>query len=233
MGFMDTAAIRTETPPASSEASSKRVLEPVERISEVLFGVIMVLTFTGTFSVAEAGRTGIRGMLLSALGCNLAWGIIDGIMYLMGCLAEKGRNLATLRAVKKATDPQKAQRLITAALPALIRPMLSSSELESIHHQLTQLPEPPARPRLRASDWLGGLSVFLLVFLSTFPIVLPFLFVENARSALRISNGVAIAMLFITGYAFGRCTGFRPWLMGIAMVIIGFILVGATILLGG
>lgn len=230
---MDTAAIQTETTPPVAEASSKRVLEPVERISEVLFGVIMVLTFTGTFSVAEAGRTGVRGMLLSALGCNLAWGIIDGIMYLMGCLAEKGRSLATLRAVRKATDPQKAQRLVASALPPLIRPMLSTIELESVHQQLRQLPEPPERPQLRASDWLGGLGVFLLVFLSTFPIVLPFLFAENARSALRLSNGVAIGMLFLTGYAFGRCTGFRPWLMGVAMIIVGVLLVGATILLGG
>jgi len=31
----------------------KRVLEPVERISEFLFGLIMVLTLTRTFNVSE------------------------------------------------------------------------------------------------------------------------------------------------------------------------------------
>src|SRR5882672_10757155 len=92
--------------------SSKRVLEPVERVSEVLFGLIMVLTFTGSLSVAEAGREDVRTMLIGALGCNLAWGIIDGVLYLMGCLAEKGRSLMTYRAVRKATDPQKAQQLV-------------------------------------------------------------------------------------------------------------------------
>ncbi len=46
------------TTPMSDESikSSKRVLEPNERISEVLFGLIMVLTFTGSLSVAEAAR---------------------------------------------------------------------------------------------------------------------------------------------------------------------------------
>ena len=97
--------------------SFKRVLEPNERISEVLFGLIMVLTFTGSLSVAQAGRVEVRTMLIGALGCNLAWGIIDGAFYLMGCLAEKGRDLMTYRTVRKINDSQKAQRLITDALP--------------------------------------------------------------------------------------------------------------------
>src|SRR5690349_23810868 len=106
--------------PDDSLKSTKRVLEPQERISEVLFGLIMVLTFTGSLSVAESGREDIRTMLIGAVGCNIAWGIIDGILYLMGSLAEKGRNLMTLRAVRKTNDPRKAQRLITDALPPLV-----------------------------------------------------------------------------------------------------------------
>src|ERR1700690_2860262 len=103
---------------------SKRVLEPNERISEVLFGLIMVLTFTGSLSMAEAGREGVRTMLIGALGCNLAWGVIDGVLYLMGCLADKGKGLITLCAVRKATEPRKAQRLIADALPPLIASIL-------------------------------------------------------------------------------------------------------------
>ena len=78
--------------------TSKRVLEPYDRISEVLFGLIMVLTITCAVSAAHAGQAEIRTMLLSALGCNLAWGIIDGFFYLMACLAERGQNLITLKA---------------------------------------------------------------------------------------------------------------------------------------
>src|SRR6187401_140899 len=95
-----------------SDQSSKRILEPNERISEVLFGLIMVLTFTGSLSVAEAGRDDVRAMLIGALGCNLAWGIIDAVLYLMGSLSEKGKGLLTFRAVRKSTDPNHAQRLI-------------------------------------------------------------------------------------------------------------------------
>ena len=84
---------------------TKRVLEPIDRVSEVLFGLIMVLTFTGSLSVADAGRDDVRTMLIGALGCNVAWGIIDAMLYLMGRLADKGQSLMTFLAVRRTTDP--------------------------------------------------------------------------------------------------------------------------------
>ncbi len=142
-------------PESSFERSSKRVLDPIDRVSEVLFGLIMVLTFTGSLSVAEAGRESIRTMLIGALGCNLAWGIIDGVFYLMGCLAEKGRGLLALHAVRKTIDPQQARRLIAGTLPPVIASILQPAELETMHERLKQLPEPPERARLHMDDWLA------------------------------------------------------------------------------
>src|SRR5881392_3433562 len=164
-------------PENSFERSSKRVLDPIDRVSEVLFGLIMVLTFTGSLSIAEAGRDDIRTMLIGALGCNLAWGIIDGVFYLMGCLAEKGRGLLTFRAMRKATDPKKAQRPVAGALPPVIASILEPAELETMSRRLQELPEPPKHARLRQDDWLGAVGVFLLVFFSTFPVVIPFIFI--------------------------------------------------------
>ncbi len=218
---------------AEALSSSKRVLEPIERISEVLFGLIMVLTFTCSFSVAGAGRAEVRSLLVGALGCNLAWGIIDGIMYLMGCLAEKARALATLRAVRTAREPAKAQKLISHALPGLIASAFGPQQLEGIRRRLQEMPEPPTHPRLSKADWLGATAVFVLVVLSTFPVVLPFALMRNAMLAQRVSNAIAIVSMFLTGYAFGRCTGFHPGRMGVVMVVIGGVLVGLTILLGG
>ena len=224
--------LTTLTPDETSK-SSKRVLEPSERIAEVLFGLIMVLTFTGALSVAEADRADVKTMLIGALGCNIAWGIIDGVLYLMNCLAEMGRGLTIFRAVRNATDPHQAQRMIAAALPAVVASVLQPAELESLRQRLTQLPEPPDRAHLRKEDWLGAIGVFLLVVLSTFPVVIPFIFMHDAGLALRLSNGIAILMLFLAGYAYGKCVERRPWLMGISMVVLGGFLVGLTIALGG
>jgi VIT1/CCC1 family predicted Fe2+/Mn2+ transporter len=213
--------------------SSKRVLEPHERISEVLFGLIMVLTFTGSLSVADAGRDDIRAMLIGALGCNLAWGIIDGILYLMGCLADTGRNLMVYRAVREAKDPGVAQKLIANALPSVAASVLKPEELEMIHQRLKQLPEPPKRARLSRSDWRGAVGVFLLVFLSTFPVALPFILMGSVAAAMRVSNAIAIVMLFLAGFAYGRCVGRSPWRFGISMVLLGGVLVALTIAFGG
>jgi hypothetical protein len=213
--------------------SSKRVLEPIERISEVLFGLIMVLTFTGSLSVVEAGREDVRTMLIGALGCNLAWGIIDAVLYLMGCLADKGRALQSFRELRAASDAAAAHKILTDALPPLIASVMQPAELDAIRGRLSALPEPVEPAWLSARDWLGATGVFVLVFLSTLPVALPFLFVPEAPRALRLSNVIAIVMLFLTGYAFGRAAARGPWLMGMAMVLLGSVLVGLTMVLGG
>jgi VIT1/CCC1 family predicted Fe2+/Mn2+ transporter len=193
----------------------------------------MVLSFTGSLSVAEAGRTEVRTMLLGALGCNLAWGFIDGVFFLMGCLAEKGRNLVALRSLRQATDAAQAQRLIAGVLPPMIASILQPAEFETMRARLKALPAPPERAHLPKEDWLGAGAVFLLVFLSTLPVVIPFTFMKDVTLALRVSNAIAIAMLFLTGYAFGQITGRRPVVVGISMVVLGAVLVSATIALGG
>jgi len=193
----------------------------------------MVLTFTGSLSVAEAGRDDVRMMLIGALGCNLAWGIIDAVLYLMGSSAEKGKELAAFRAVHEITDPEQAHHQIAGSLPSMVAAVLQPAELEMIRQRLKQLPKPPERARLSTNDWRGAFGVFLIVFLSTFPVVIPFLFFSNVGPALRVSNAIAIALLFITGYAFGRITGRQPWLVGISMVFLGVVLVGLTMALGG
>jgi len=207
----------------------KRLLDPIDRVSEILFGLIMVLSFTSSISAAEEGRAGIRAMLIGALGCNFAWGLIDGIMYLMARLSERGQGILMLRAV----SADEAYRRIADALPEVVSDVLGPEEYETIRQRLKQLPEAVLRSYLPKEDWLGALAVFLLVFVSTFPVVLPFIFVRDPSVALRISNGVAVTMLFLTGHAFGRYAGYRPWLVGFFMVLLGLLLVAISIALGG
>ena len=208
-------------------------LEPVERISEVLFGLIMVLTCTGTLSVATADRMQIRTMLIGALGCNLAWGIIDAGMFLMGRLHEQGRNISILRSVRNSPSPKTAQRAIVNALPPIVGSILPQEQLDLIRERLMELPDPSTYPILTKKDGIGALAVCLLVFLSTFPVTIPFIVFDDARFALRISNLIAVAMLFVCGYLIGHYAGLRRWIMGASCVAIGSVLVLIAIALGG
>jgi len=210
-----------------------RLLDPMERISEILFALIMVLTFTCSFSVAGAGREEVRTLLLGAVGCNLAWGFIDAVFYLMDCFSARGRAILNLEALKSVTCPSDGHRIICQALPPILASVLSDSDLETIRERLNGVRDTPTKPGLSGRDWLGALAVFLLVVLSTLPVIAPFAFIHDARTALRTSNVVAIAMLLLVGYAFGQYAGHRPWRMAFAMVLLGAAMVGTTISLGG
>ena len=209
------------------------LLEPLDRISEILFGLIMVLTVTGSFSVLAANRRDVRNMLLVALGCNVAWGVIDAVFYLLQRFGEQGRGIVALRALHKTTDKVEARDIISETLPPFLASALSPAEFEEIWQRLATVSDPPKRPELSKDDWLAALGIFLLVFLSTFPVVVPFLCLKDAKLALRASNGVAIAMLFTCGHAFGGYAGRRRWLTGLLMVLLGGGLVGIAIVLGG
>jgi VIT1/CCC1 family predicted Fe2+/Mn2+ transporter len=138
-----------------------------------------------------------------------------------------------LRAVRRAKSSEEARRAITDELPEPLALVLSQSETDSLWQKLLELPEPPSGPSLTRNDALRALGICLWVFVSTFPVVVPFLFIAEVQPALRLSNGIAIAMLFVCGYAFARCTGLRPWPTGLLMVAIGCAMVGVAIALGG
>jgi VIT family len=210
-----------------------RVLDPMERISETLFGLIMALTFICSLGVATAGNIKIQTMLIGALGCNLAWGIVDGGLYLLARINERGGKILTLRAVRQAPDPETAQRAIAEALPPELASILPPEQVELLRQKLQQLPEPSGGPRLTRRDWIGALGLCLLSFVATFPVVIPFVFLSDAKFALRVSYAVAIAMLFCCGYAFGVHSGIKPWAAGLSMVAVGSALVGIAVALGG
>jgi VIT1/CCC1 family predicted Fe2+/Mn2+ transporter len=215
-----------------STEPSRSVLDPIDRISELLFGVIMALTFTCTLAVATADNIQVRTMLIGALGCNLAWGVIDGAVFLMARLTERGRAVVNVRALQQTTDAAAAQRLIAEVLPAPLAPAILPQQLEAIWRELRALPS-PQRPNLTKADGLAAMAICLLSFLSTFPIVIPFLLITDAWTALRVSNLVAIVMLYLCGHLLADWAGFRPWAAGLWLVVGGLALVGVAIALGG
>lgn len=216
-----------------SESRRKRVLEPVERVSEVLFGLIMVLTFTGTLSVWSAGRQDVKEMLIGALGCNLAWGIIDACFYLMATLGERGRNLQRVRRLRATSDDAVVTDVMQEALPSGLVNLMTQTELLQLRDRIARLPEPPPYARLTLQDLKGAAGVFLWVFLITFPVALPFVVTGDPVIALRVSNAIALFLLFVIGRRLAIFGGFRPWRTSVLMVVAGLAMVGMTIALGG
>jgi len=215
------------------ESGRHRVLSPVDRYSEILFGLIMGLGFTCTLSVAQAGSAEVRTMLFAALGCNTAWGIVDAIMYLLESLSERGRSIALLHRLQAADHPEAADRAILSALPDALREVLRPADVAALRQRLLAIPPEYQRLRLTIDDLRGAVGVALLVIASTLPIALPFVVVDDPTRALRMSNGIANLLLFVIGWQLGRYMGIRPILMAMAMVTIGTACVAVTVFVGG
>lgn len=142
--------------------ASRRVLDPVSRASEVLFGLIMVMTFTLSLGASEAGRDNVRAILIGVLGCNLAWAIIDAAMYLMGTSGERRLAAATVRSIRSAESPALGRAIVAEHLPPAVLPALTEADLERVRRHLGSLPPRPSRcnsaatttwPRSGCSCW--------------------------------------------------------------------------------
>lgn len=213
----------------------KRVLDPVSRMSEILFGLLMVLTFTGTFSVANAGESSVRELLVASLGCNLAWGMVDGCMLLLNRLAERGHGWRLLQQLKKIPlGSAQAFELLADAMPALVTKVMHADDVQTLHQRVLEQRIARTSLKLGPSDLLAALAVFLLVALSTLPVVLPFVLLDEPLLALRVSNAIALIMLFLIGLGYGRFAGARsPAITALIFTLLGVALVFATIALGG
>jgi hypothetical protein len=211
-------------------------LEPSEILGEILFGLIMVLTFTlGAGLVVRESEDAVREMLVAVVSCNLAWGLIDASMYIMTSLFDRSRDLRLWSAVKKTADDEQALSLIGEWLePQLAGVTSAAARTRLSEDMLARLRSTePEAARVTRADLLGAAASFWLVFLSVIPAIAPFLILDSRHLALRVSNGLLLALLFLVGYRWAQFTNWRPWITGLAMLAAGGVLVAVAIALGG
>jgi hypothetical protein len=212
-----------------------RYLDPTEILNETLFGIIMVLTFTlGADLLVEEGANATRQLLLGILGCNIAWGIIDGAIYVMNAMADRSRKGRLIRSILGVDDGQ-ALALVRKSLDPTLASFASESDRDRLYQDVlgNLRKSPPGQTRVTPDDFCGAVAVFWLVFLSTLPAVLPFVLIQDRFTALRVSNILLLVSLFLVGYRWARVTQSNPWVVGSLLFVGGLGLVAVAMLLGG
>jgi len=216
---------------------ASRHLDPASHMGEILFGLIMTLTFTlaAGIVIQEEGREGAREMLIGILGCNLAWGIIDGVLYVLGQVFDRGRIRRIGFHVRQSASDDEARRMVADELDETLVPMADESARRSLYSSIVdRVRSTPIAPNpVRRQDVMGGLAAAWLVFACSFPAVLPFLFLDDPHVALRVSNVILIALLFFVGWRAALHTLVKPWLAGLTFMLVGVLLVALAIPLGG
>ncbi|MCI0472657.1 MAG: VIT1/CCC1 transporter family protein [Ignavibacteria bacterium] len=208
-------------------------LEIPERMSEILFGLIMVLTFAGTISVSSAGEQEVGQLLWAALGCNVAWGLVDGIMYLMDVLIGRAYKVKILHLVKQSQNKTETRKILRENMAPLASELMNEEEIDVFSERIKKLPDISVRKVLTVKNFLVAGQIFLLVFFVTFPVALPFVFIHNVALALRVSNGIAVLLLFAAGFILAKYSGLKPVKTALVYTSIGVFLVALTMALGG
>src|SRR5688572_16827906 len=213
-----------------------RYIDPATTLGEILFGLIMTLTFTLAAGVVmqEEGREGARELLVAVLGCNIAWGIIDAALYLASTLFERGERRNLGQRLRAATDAGSVM-LLADRFDELLDGVLGTDERTAMYRRIATKVRTsgPIGTGLTGRDWIAALIVCIAVIVATFPAALPFWLIDDPWTALRASNAILLGLLFWCGWAWARYTPAKPWKVGLAYLAGGLALVLVAIPLGG
>ena len=214
-----------------------RYLDPGDALGEVLFGLIMVLSFTvGARLLLTEEQFDTHELVVGAVGCNIAWGVIDAVLFVLASLFYRSRRARFYRALKNARDDAEARARIRDEFGFEDEPIVIQPEDRArLHDAILTLSAraAPPRARLMPQDFSAALVVFVLVSATALPGVIPFLLLNDANLALRVSNTVLILLLFLGGYRWGHYTDAPPWLVGLAVMVLGLAMVLVAVALGG
>lgn len=222
----------------------ERLLDPIDSLAETIYSVLILLTFTLAFRIVRLGdnptqplpESYVNELLLAAIGCTLAWGLIDGVMHVLLAVLQRGERHRLLLQLQAAETEQAAVAVIADELDYILEPIISDSERQALYRgALPQLRAGELRPLgFKREDFAGALGCLLVAVLAVLPSLVPFVLLrDNYALAIRVSNIVSFAMLFGAGYRWGVHTGASPWKTGLLLVAVGALMVLIAIPLGG
>lgn len=226
----------------SIRAWMTRHLDMEDILLEVIFGLLIVMTFTMAFRAVdtylaadEFVENQVQRMLLAAIGCTFAWGIIDAVITVMTNVADRAREARIVANIRNSTSDEEAIIIIGKVLDDEIRAVTSKTERERFYKHIagkarTLTPQPEG---IRRDDVYSAIVVMMAAMSATLPALIPYLFVKDPMWAIRLSNLIAVAMLFGVGYTWARAIGGKPIKMGLLVAVVGVAIILVAIPLGG
>lgn len=221
-----------------------RLLDPIDWLVETIFAILVLLTFTLAFTVYELyGNPNkpitaelVNQLLVGILGATLAWGVINGTLYALASVFERGEKHRILSALQNASSQEEGVTVIADELDYILEPITRQEDrrllyVEILDHLQGGQPQPV---RLTREDLYGALGCILVALIAVLPALLPLVLLRNNYElAIRLSNLIAFIILFTSGYQWGKYSGTNPWKTGLLLLSIGLLLVLIAIPLGG
>jgi hypothetical protein len=213
-----------------------RYLDPSESLLEILFGLVMALTMTAGARLLSEPATLDRPELVIALaGCNVAWGVIDAVFYLLGSLFNRNRRVRLVRELQAATNDNQAIALIRDEFDLKGEPPTCAEDRVAFHRSVLELLRHAGaeRAQFTQAELIAAGIILVLVSLAAVPGLIPLLLIAHMDTALRVANALQVVLLFAIGYRWARYSGAPGWRGALIVGVLGVVLVLIAIALGG
>jgi hypothetical protein len=221
-----------------------RLLDPIDRLSETIYSILILLTFTLAFQIFKFETAPskplsvdeIEALFIGALGAILAWGVIDGVMHALMAMFERGERHRLLQHIQAAETDRDGVAVIAEEFDFILEPITAEEERHKLYKSVFEhLREgQPRKIGFKREDFAGAVGCVLVALIAVLPSLAPLVLLrQDPMLALRVSNVISFIVLFAAGYSWGTHTGANPWKTGLLLFFIGAIMVLVAILLGG
>jgi VIT1/CCC1 family predicted Fe2+/Mn2+ transporter len=235
---------RIKPSPLPEDSFLGNFLDPIDRLSETLFALMIILSFILAIRVslhtgelhAPVSAAYVNELVITMLTAIVGWGAIDGVMYALFSVFDRGEKQRLLERVQTATTPAEGIEAIAEKLDPILEPITGAGQRQLLYEDvLAHLSDSQPKPvGIKRDDVAGAVGCVLVAVISVLPSLAPFVLLQDHfMLALRLSTLVSFGMLFAAGWSYGRYSRMHPWKTGLALLAAGAILGVTAILLEG
>lgn len=201
-----------------------------DRLSELLYGVLMVTSISGLVLIGEpGGENDLYYMLVVLFITIVMWGLLDGISYAMLSSANRAERETLFETLQVEVDPAKRIGAINENLDetpiARLDEESRSRIVEIIDNGLPRNTEKMTKNKLTSYEKDIVLAAFLLDFIPLIILIFPYLFFDSVKTAALASHIIALVMFVVIGYYYSKYAHLNKWKGAFVCGLLGLILV--------
>lgn len=237
---------RLKTPPRETWLTRVlgEFLDPIDALFAIFYSILFAMLFTLSYGVLiyrgvipSAFTSGYgQDLVLAIVGVVAVWGVIDGVLYLLGGIFTRSERRRLLQSVQSSESESEAVAAIADELDFVLEPITSDEQRQALYRDVLAYlsrAEPKA-VGLERADVVGAVTLVAVSVIAVLPSMLPLLLMpDNFAQAIRLSNIVSVVVIFAAGYSWGVHTGTNPWKTGLLLASICLCLVLLGVWLGG
>ena len=201
-----------------------------DRLSELLYGVLMVTSISGLVLLGQpGGENDLYYMLVVLFITIVMWGLLDGISYALLSSANRAERETLIESLQVEKDRSKRKEAIEGDLEGTLLARLDDESRSKIV-DIIEIGLPRDEERMKKNKLTGFekdiiLAAFLLDFIALIILVFPYLFFDNVKTAALTSHVMALGMFVIIGYYYSKYAHLNKWKGAFVCGLLGLILV--------